>query len=142
MSELISLVERTARLYYMRVRSSARPVCTVYTHACACDYVCVMLCVWCVRFLVPRVWTLYRVYTWLWAAVVSSVRRPRNVHRSERISLSPERNFSLIQRVPGPKLTAPFVDSNMGMMLILPQDVSEPPFDFNNSVINLKFLYI
>jgi len=36
MSELISLVERTARLYYMRIRSSARPVCTIYTRACAC----------------------------------------------------------------------------------------------------------
>lgn len=45
MPELISLVERTARLYYMRVRSSARPVYAFYTRArayvlCTCICVC------------------------------------------------------------------------------------------------------
>lgn len=45
MSKLISLVERTARLYYMRVRSSAHPVCTVYTRVCACVYTRVRVCV-------------------------------------------------------------------------------------------------
>lgn len=81
-------------------------------YVCICMYIYMCVCNVRVMRAFPCSARMNAPRTWLYTAVVSSVRRPRNVHWFGRIPMSPGERSLLGSKDIRPKLTAPFVNSN------------------------------